>query len=145
MVLRHCPGPKKPNGRLWICVDLTPLNKAVQRESHLMGSVDESLAMLGKSRIFTKLDANSGLWQITLDDDSKLVTTVITPFGHFCFNRLPCGISSAPEIFQRTMSDILEDLDGVICQMYDILIHARNHLQHDAHVRTVLLCLQRPD
>ena len=82
----------KPNGRVRIYVDLTPLNKAVQRETHPKGSVDESLAMLGESRIFTKLDANSGFWQIPLDDDSKLLTTFITPF---CFNRLPFGISSA--------------------------------------------------
>ena len=40
----------KPNGRVRICVDLTPLNKAVQRETHPMGSVDESLAMLGESK-----------------------------------------------------------------------------------------------
>ncbi|XP_015748886.1 PREDICTED: uncharacterized protein K02A2.6-like [Acropora digitifera] len=133
----------KPNGRVRICVDLTPLNKAVQRETHPMGSVDESLAMLGESRIFTKLDANSGFLQIPLDDDSKLLTTFISPFARFCFNRLPFGISSAPEIFQRTMSDILGDLDGVICRMDDILIHGRNHVQHDARVRAVLLCLQR--
>ena len=62
----------KPNGRVRICVDLTPLNKAVQHETHPMGSVDESLAMLGESRVFTKLDANSGFWQIPLDEDSKL-------------------------------------------------------------------------
>lgn len=46
----------KPNGRVRICVDLTPLNKAVQRETHPMGSVDESLAMLGESKVFTKLE-----------------------------------------------------------------------------------------
>ena len=86
----------KPNGRVRICVDLTPLNKAVQRETHPMGSVDESLAMLGESRVFTKLDANSGFWQIPLDEDSKLLTTFVTPFGRFCFNHLPFGISSAP-------------------------------------------------
>jgi len=133
----------KPNGRVRICVDLTPLNKAVQRETHPMGSVDESLAMLGESRVFMKLDANSGFWQIPLDMDSKLLTTFVTPFGHFCFNRLPFGISSAPEIFQRTMSDILEGLDGVICWMDDILIHGRNRMEHDARVRAVLFRLRR--
>ena len=115
----------------------------MQRETLPMGSVDESPDMLVESRIFTKLDANSGFWQIPLDDDSKLLITFINPFGRFCFNRLPFEISSAPEIFQRTMSDILEDLDGVICRMDDILIHGRNHVQHDARVRAVLLCLQR--
>jgi len=40
------------------------------------------------------------------------------------------------------MSDILEGLDGVICRM-DILIHERNHMEHDARVRAVLFRLQR--
>ena len=109
----------KPNGKVRICVDLTELNKAVQREVHPMPSVDESLAKLGNSKIFSKLDANSGFWQIPLDEESRLLTTFVTPFGRYCFNRLPLGISSAPDIFQRTMSRILEGLDGTICQMDD--------------------------
>ena len=42
----------KPSVRL--CVDLTQLNRAVQREIHPMLSVDESLAKLGKSRYQTR-------------------------------------------------------------------------------------------
>ena len=91
--------------------------------------------------MFTKLDANSGFWQIPLDEESKLLTTFITTVGHFCFNRLPLGISSALEIFQRTMSDILEGLDGVICRMDDILIHGRNQIEHDVRVQAVLFHL----
>lgn len=42
------------------------------------------------------------------------------------------------------MSEILEDLDGVICQMDDILIHGRNHTEHDARAQAVFFfCLQR--
>ena len=115
----------------------------MQRETHTMGSVGESVVMLGESRVFTKLDANSDFWQILLDDGSELLTTFITPFGRFCFNCLPFEIISAPEIFQSTMSDILKDLGRVIGQMDYILIHGRNHVEHDARVRAVLFCLQR--
>ena len=132
----------KPNGKVRICVDLTELNKAVQREVHPMPSVDESLAKLGNSRLFSKLDANSGFWQIPLDEESRLLTTFVTPFGRYCFNRLPFGISSAPEIFQRTLSRILEDLDGTICQMDDILVHGIDQSVHDRRLRAVLHRLQ---
>ena len=74
-----------------------------------MFSFDESLAKLGQSKIFSKLDAKSGFWQIPLCPESRLLTTVITPFGCFCYNRLPFGISSASEIFQQTMSQNLID------------------------------------
>ena len=62
--------------------------------------------------------------------------------GRYCFNRLPFGISSAPEIFQRTMSEILIDVEGVICQMDDILVHGAGQEEHDRRPRATLHCLQ---
>jgi len=39
---------------------------------------------------------------------SKLLTTFTIPNGRFCFNRLPFGISLAPEHFQRQILNVLE-------------------------------------
>ena len=111
----------KPHDTVRICVDLTALNKAVLREVHPLRSVDD-LARLSGSTVFTKLDAKSGFWQMPLEPESRLLTAFLTPFGRFCMNRLPLRISSAPEIFQRRMTDILKDIDGVICHMDDILV-----------------------
>ena len=132
----------KPNGKVRICVDLTELNKAVQRKVYPMPSVDESLAKLRNSKIFSKLDANSRFWQIPLDEESRLLTIFVTPFRRYCFNRLPFGISSAPDIFQRTMSRILEGLHGTICQMDDTLVHGSDQTLHDRRLRAVLHRLQ---
>ena len=104
--------PKK-SGNVRICVDLKPLNKSVQREVHPIPKVDETLAQLSGAKIFSKLDANSGFWQIPLSRRSRLLTTFITPTGRYCFNKLPFGISSAPEHFQRRMSEILSGLEKI--------------------------------
>ena len=50
----------KANQKVRICVDLTQLNKNVQRERHILLSVDHTLAQLAEARYFTKMDANSG-------------------------------------------------------------------------------------
>ena len=121
-----------------LCIDLTNLNKAVRREVYPMASVDENLAKLAGSRVFSKLDAKSGFWQIPLAESSRRLTTFITPFGRFCMNRLPFGICSAPEIFQRMMSEVLEGMDGVVCHMDDILVHAKSDENHDDILREVL-------
>ncbi|XP_067933567.1 uncharacterized protein [Watersipora subatra] len=55
----------KPSGEVRICVDLTGLNRAVRRETFPMPAVDDSIALLGNSKIFLKLDANSGFWQMS--------------------------------------------------------------------------------
>ena len=133
----------KPSGEVRICVDLTGLNKAVRREVYPMPSVDESIALLGSSKVFSKLDANSGFWQISLDEDSRRLTTFLTPFGRFCYNRLPFGISSAPEIFSRAMSELLGGLDNVICHMDDVLVHGKDTESHDKSLRKVLTRLEQ--
>ena len=105
--------PKK-EGKILICVNLKPLNQHVLCEVHQLPRFDDTLAHLAGARVFSKLDANSGFWQIPLARKSHRLTTFITPFGRYCFNKMPFGISSAPEHFQRRMSKILSGLDGVL-------------------------------
>ena len=132
----------KPNGTIRICVDLTKLNQSVCRERHPLPAVEQTLAQLAGAQIFTKLDANSGFWQIPLSPSSALLTTFLTPFGRYCFHRLPFGITSAPEHFQRRMSTLLDGLDGVVCLMDDILVHGATQDEHDNRLMKVLRRLE---
>lgn len=128
----------KPSGDVRICVDLTKLNESVQREKHPLPAVDQTLGQLTGAKLFTKLDANSGFWQIELSKESAILTTFITPFGRYCFRRLPFGISSAPEHFQKKMSQILEGHEGVVCQTDDILVYGSDTAEHNRRVNSVL-------
>ena len=129
--------PKK-SGSVRICVDLKPLNESVLREVHPLPKVDETLAQLTGAKVFSKLDANSGFWQIPLEKSSRLLTTFIAPTGRYCFNKLPFGISSAPEHFQKRMSAILCGLEGVVCQMDDVLVFGKDQPEHDSRLTEVL-------
>ena len=60
----------KPNKRVRICVDLTKLNENVRRERHPLPAVEQTLAQIAGARVFSKLDANSGFWQIPLSAKS---------------------------------------------------------------------------
>ena len=104
--------------------------------------VDDILVLAG-AKVFTKLDANSGFWQIPLSPESAKLTTFITPFGRYCFHRLPFGITSAPEHFQRRMSEILRGLEGVVCMVDDILVYGKDQEEHDERLREVLRRLQK--
>ncbi|KAL5503306.1 hypothetical protein EMCRGX_G010234 [Ephydatia muelleri] len=128
----------KADGKIRICVDFTKLNESVCRELHMLPCVEQILAQLSGAKVFSKLDANSGFWQIKLSESSSPLTTFITPFGRFCFQRLPFGITSAPEIFQKRMSEILLGLDGVVCMMDDVLIFGPNQEIHDMRLKAVL-------
>ena len=86
----------KANSKVRICVDLTRLNESVKRERHPLPAVDQTLAQLAGAKVFTKLDANSGFWQIPLspDDIQHSIRGGITFVDY-----LPFRISSAPEHF----------------------------------------------
>ena len=88
--------------------------------------------------MFSKLDANSGFYQIPLSEESRLLTTFITPFGRSCFNRLPFGITSAPEHFQKRMSQMVDDLDGVTGIVDDLLVFGKTQEEHDENLDKVL-------
>lgn len=98
-----------------ICVDLKRLNKEVKRERFVLPTVDDILP----SCVFSLLDSESGFWQILLERDTAKLTTFITLMGRYFFKRLPFGISSAPEIFQREMSVLFRGQEGVDVYMDD--------------------------
>ena len=138
------PVPKR-SGAIRICVDLKPLNESVLREVYPMPKVDETLAQLAGAKIFSKLDANSGFWQIPLAEESRLLTTFVTPCGRYCFNKLPFGISSAPELFQKRMSKVLAGLEGVVCQIDDVLVFGKDQSEHDDRVVAALERIEKAE
>ena len=67
------------------------------------------------------------------------MTTFITPWGRFCFNVLPFGIISGSKKFQTVLSQILQGLDGVECNIDDVLVHGKD--QTDQRLEAVLMRL----
>ena len=118
------------------------LNQSVLREYRPLPNVDDTLAQLAGAKKFTKLDANCGFWQIPLAKTSQLLTTFITPIGRFCFNKLPFGISCAPELFQKQMSAMLCGLQGVLCLMDNVLIYGQDQEEDDRRLEAVLQRIQ---
>ncbi|GFS06114.1 Pol polyprotein [Elysia marginata] len=78
-----------------------------------------------------------------LAEESQNLTTFITPFGRFCYKRLPFEISSGPELFHREMSQLVGDIPGVICDTDAILITGETKKEHDSRVREVLQRLKK--
>ena len=104
----------KPNNQIQLYIDLTKLNKEIERELYQLEPDDQTIVHLGEEcQVMTKLDANSGYWQMKLDEDSQLLTTFITPLGRFCCTRGPYGLSSMQEIFNKRMDSIIDGLPGV--------------------------------
>ena len=60
----------KQSGEVHICINLKPLNESVLREVHPLPKVETTLSQLSGANVFSKIDTNSGFWQIPLDPQS---------------------------------------------------------------------------
>lgn len=80
-----------------------------------MKSIDEVASESARAQIFSVLDAGNAFWQIPLDEESSKLVTFNSPYGRYMFNRLPFEISSAPEVFQKRISQIFEGMGGSKC------------------------------
>ena len=70
-----------------------------------------------------------------LNSFSQQVWTVL-------FYKLPFGISSAPEIFQCCMSEVLSGLPGVLCHVDDVLVFGKDRIEHDTRLQATLKRIQ---
>ena len=120
-----------------LCIDPRDLNLAIKRPHYPMKTIDEVASRLQGAKIFSILDAASGFWQLKLDDESSRLCTFNTPIGRYRFTRLPFGVKCAPEIFQRTMDRMVEDLEGVEVIMDDVVV-AGDETTHDERLQKFL-------
>ncbi len=84
------------------------------------------------------MDARSGYWAIKLSDESSKLTTFNTVFGRYRFLRLPFGLISAQDEFQRKVDETYEGLQGVTAIVDDILIYGKTKEEHDTNLRAML-------
>ena len=87
-----------------------------------MPTVEEVSTRLSQAKKFTVVDAKDGSWQKRLDTESRYKTMFNTPFGRYRWNWTLFGICSVPEVWQCTMHDFVEDLEGVEVIADDFLI-----------------------
>lgn len=125
----------KANGEPRLCLDLRRVNEAVLREHHPMPVVEDYIARLGQGSIWSKLDVKEAFLQIELAEESRDLTTFITSRGLFRFKRLPFGLVTAPELFQKAMDEILAGCDD--CFIDDITIEGKNAEEHDNRLEKV--------
>ena len=74
--------------------------------------IEDVATRLHNAKMF-QLDVRNGFWHVHLDEESSFLTTFHTPFGQYRWRRLPFGISSALEVFQRRMHEVIEGLTSV--------------------------------
>jgi hypothetical protein len=135
----------KANGKLRMCVDYRQLNARTVKNRYPLPRIDELLDRLQGSSVFSKLDLQSGYWQIRIKPEDIPKTAFRTRYGHFEWKVLPFGLTNAPATFQALMNNVLRPfLDKfVVVYLDDILIFSRTPEEHMQHLQQVLEALEK--
>ena len=121
----------KTDGSLRCCLDPKKLNQNLKRAPHKIPTLEEINPIFSGATVFSKLDAKAGYWSVHLHEDSQLLTTFRTPFGRYCWKRLPFGLNVSQDIFQARMDMIVEGLEGVANIADDVGIAGTDDKDHN--------------
>ncbi|XP_055999587.1 uncharacterized protein K02A2.6-like [Ostrea edulis] len=90
------------------------------------------------SKVFSKLDLRWGYHRIELDEESREITTFVTHEGLYRYKRLMFGISSASEIYQRVIGQVIQGIEGVRNLSDDIIVYGTDEVDHNRKLTKVL-------
>jgi hypothetical protein len=135
---------RKANGALQLCIDFRKLNSLTCKDRYPLPLIDETLAQLGKAKVFTKLNIQQAFHRICIDPASEDLTTFRTRYSCYKYRVVLFGLTNGPATYQRYMNNVLFDYLDDFCTAYldNILIYSSDELEHQEHVCKVLTRLR---
>ena len=119
--------------------DLTPsvsttMSNELKRCPHKIPTIEELNPEFAEARVFSKMDAKAGYWSIHLDEAIQEITPFRTPFGRYCYRRLPFGLCVSQDLFQQAMDRILARAPGCVGIADDVVVYGRDNTEHDKNL-----------
>ena len=105
----------KKNGDIRICTDFkVTVNPQLCVQTFPPPTPDEIFSVLANGESFSKIDLARAYKQMRVAKGSQPYLTINTPLGLYRYLRLPFGIASAPAIWQKAMTTVLQGCKGLV-------------------------------
>jgi hypothetical protein len=123
---------QKKNDKWRMCIDFTSLNKACPKDNFLLPQIDKIVDSAAGCKVMSLLDCFSSYHQIYMKEEDKASTSFITPFGTYCFIRMPEGLKNAGSTFSHLTKTVLESQAGrnIFTYVDDIVVASKNKEDH---------------
>jgi hypothetical protein len=127
---------KNKSGQWRMCIDFTSLNKAYPKDNFPVPRIDKIVDSVARCEVMSLLDCFSGYHQIYMKEEDKASTSFITPFGTYCFIRMPEGLKNAGSTFSHLTKRVLESqVDrNIFTYVDDIVVVSKNKEDHLANL-----------
>ena len=136
---------KKHDGSLRMCIDYRALNKVTVKNKYPIPLITDLFDQLGRAEYFTKLDLQSGYYQVRIFEGDEPKTTCVTRYGSYEFLVMPFGLTNAPATFCTLINKIFHPfLDKfVVVYLDDIAIYSNTLEEHVDHLGRVFQLLKQ--
>ena len=119
--------PQKKDGSIRLSIDMCEPNKAITRKRHNMPTLDELIHDLNGATVFSKLDLFNGYDELELHPSPRYSTMFRTHDGLYRYKRLNFGISSASEIFQEHIRNVISHIKSTKNISDDIIVYGKEN------------------
>ncbi|UYV70290.1 K02A2.6-like, partial [Cordylochernes scorpioides] len=128
---------KKKNGTFRMCVDFRKLNEHIPVDPQPIPLIESVIEKLSKAKYFSSLDLSNAYWTVPIHPDSRPYLAFTTHAGVYMFKRLPFGLRSSPQIFERAIGQILRKYNFQFLEHYydDFIIFSDSFEEHLEHLR----------
>ncbi|GJV10228.1 putative reverse transcriptase domain-containing protein [Tanacetum coccineum] len=109
--------------------------------------IDDLFDQVQGSSAYSKIDLRFGYHQLRVRDEDISKTAFRTRYGHYDFQVMPFGSTTAQAVFMDLMNRVCKPfLDKfVIVFINDILIYSRNKMEHEGHLKQILELLKKEE
>ena len=97
----------KPNCLGRLIVDFSPVNQLIQSPSSVIPEISATIQFLQGKALYTSLDLKYAYLSLRIDEESRKLTTFLTPSGSFQWLSLPTGAANSPAYFTDACNRIL--------------------------------------
>jgi hypothetical protein len=119
---------QKKSSKWRMCIDFTSLNKVCPKDNFLLPRIDKIIDSAAGCEVMSLLDCFSRYHQIYMKEEDKASTSFITPFGTYCFIRMPEGLKNVGSTFSRLTETVLESQirRNIFTYVDDIVVASRS-------------------
>ena len=133
--------PLKANGTVRICGDYkVTVNPHLRQRACTTLEPEDIFMKLANSKVFSRIDLENAFLQLPLDQESRELSTMNTPFGLYSYKFLPFGLKISPSAFQETIDMIISGIDNVVAYQDDVVIYSKDR---ESHMHTLTAVLNR--
>ena len=135
---------KKKYSTLRMCIDYRKINKVTVKNKYPLLRIEDLFYQLKGDGVFSKIDLQSGYYQVRVKEVDVPKTAFRTRYGHYEFLVMPFGLTNALTSFMDLMNSVFRPYvdQFVVIFIDDILVYSRDEQEHEQHLKIVLQTLR---